>query len=34
MQKQIALKAQRDEIQRMLAESGKAAAHIEKGTFL
>ena len=29
MQKQIALKAQRDEIQRMLAESGKAAAHIE-----
>ena len=28
MQKQTALKAQRDEIQRMLAESGKAAAHI------
>ena len=30
MQKQTALKAQRDEIQRMLAESGKAAAHIDK----
>lgn len=30
MQKQIALKAQRDEIQRMLAESGKATAHIEQ----
>ncbi len=30
MQKQTALKAQRDEIQRMLAESGKAAAHIEE----
>ena len=30
MQKQTALKAQRDEIQRMLAESGKAAAHIEQ----
>ena len=30
MQKQMALKAQRDEIQRMLAESGKAAAHIEQ----
>ena len=30
MQKQIALKAQRDEIQGMLAESGKAAAHIEQ----
>ena len=30
MQKQIALKAQRDEIQRMLAESGKAPAHIEQ----
>ena len=28
MQKQATLKAQRDEIQRMLAESGKAAAHI------
>ena len=30
MQKQTALKAQRDEIQRMLAESGKVAAHIEQ----
>lgn len=30
MQKQTVLKAQRDEIQRMLAESGKAAAHIEQ----
>ena len=30
MQKQATLKAQRDEIQRMLAESGKAAAHIEQ----
>ena len=30
MQKQAALKAQRDEIQQMLAESGKAAAHIEQ----
>ncbi len=30
MQKQTMLKAQRDEIQRMLAESGKAAAHIEQ----
>ena len=30
MQKQTALKAKRDEIQRMLAESGKAAAHIEQ----
>ena len=30
MQKQTALKAQRNEIQRMLAESGKAAAHIEQ----
>lgn len=30
MQKQTALKSQRDEIQRMLAESGKAAAHIEQ----
>ena len=30
MQKQTALKAQRDEIQRMLADSGKAAAHIEQ----
>ena len=30
MQKQTALKAQRDEIQRMLAESGTAAAHIEQ----
>ena len=30
MQKQAALKTQRDEIQRMLAESGKAAAHIEQ----
>ena len=30
MQKQTALKAQRDEIQRLLAESGKAAAHIEQ----
>lgn len=30
MQKQTALKAQRGEIQRMLAESGKAAAHIEQ----
>lgn len=30
MQKQTALKAQRDEIQRMLAESGKATAHIEQ----
>ena len=30
MQKQTALKAQRDEIQQMLAESGKAAAHIEQ----
>ena len=30
MQKQTVLKAQRDEIQRMLAESGKAATHIEQ----
>lgn len=30
MQKQAALKAQRNEIQRMLAESDKAAAHIEQ----
>lgn len=30
MQKQTALKSQRDEIQRTLAESGKAAAHIEQ----
>ena len=30
MQKQTALKAQRDEIQGLLAESGKAAAHIEQ----
>ena len=30
MQKQTDLKVQRDEIQRMLAESGKAAAHIEQ----
>ena len=30
MQKQTALKAQRDEMQRMLAESGKATAHIEQ----
>ena len=30
MQKQTALKAQRDEIQRVLAESGKAAEHIEQ----
>ena len=30
MQKQTALKAQRDEIQRMLAESGKAATHIKQ----
>ena len=30
MQKQTALKAQRDEIQRLVAESGKAAAHIEQ----
>ena len=30
MQKQTALKAERGEIQRMLAESGKAAAHIEQ----
>ena len=30
MQKQAALKAQRDEIQGMLAESGKAATHIEQ----
>ena len=30
MQKQTALKAQRDEMQRMLAESGEAAAHIEQ----
>ena len=30
MRKQTALKSQRDEIQRMLAESGKAAAHIEQ----
>lgn len=30
MRKQTALKAQRDEIQQMLAESGKAAAHIEQ----
>ena len=30
MQKQATLKAQRDEIQRMLAESGKATAHIEQ----
>ena len=30
MQKQTALKAQRNEIQRMLAENGKAAAHIEQ----
>ena len=30
MQKQTALKAQRDEIQGVLAESGKAAAHIDQ----
>ena len=30
MQRQTALKAQRDEIQRLLAESGKAAAHIKQ----
>ena len=30
MQKQTALKAQRDKIQRMLAESGKAADHIDQ----
>ena len=30
MQHQTELKAQRNEIQRMLAESGKAAAHIEQ----
>ena len=30
MQKQTALKAQRDEIQRMLPESGKVADHIEQ----
>ncbi len=30
MQKQTALKSRRDEIQRMLAESGKAAAHIDQ----
>ena len=30
MQKQTMLKVQRDEIQRMLTESGKAAAHIEQ----
>lgn len=30
MQKQATLKAQRDEMQRMLAESGKATAHIEQ----
>ena len=30
MQKQTALKAQRDEIQRLFAESGKAVAHIEQ----
>ena len=30
MQKQTALKSQRDEIQGMLAESGKAAAHIDQ----
>ena len=30
MQKQTTLKAQRDEIQRMLAESGKATAHIDQ----
>lgn len=30
MQKQTALKAKRDEIQRMLAESGKAATHINQ----
>ena len=30
MQKQTALKAERDEIQRVLAESGKAAEHIEQ----
>lgn len=30
MQKQTALKVQRDEIQGMLAESGKAATHIEQ----
>ena len=30
MQKQTALKAQRDEIQQMLAESSKAAAHVEQ----
>ena len=30
MQKQTALKAERDEIQRTLAESGKAATHIEQ----
>lgn len=30
MQKQTMLKSQRDEIQQMLAESGKAAAHIDQ----
>ena len=30
MQKQTALKSRRDEIQRMIAESGKAAAHIDQ----
>lgn len=30
MQKQTALKSQRDEKQQMLAESGKAATHIEQ----
>lgn len=30
MQKQTALKAQRDEIQRVLAESGKAAEHVDQ----
>ena len=30
MQKQTALKAQRDEIQGLLAESGKAGVHIEQ----
>ena len=30
MQKQTALKSRRDEIQRMLAESGKSAAHIDQ----
>ena len=30
MQRQTTLKAQRDEIQQMLAESGKATAHIEQ----